>query len=183
MFGRGVKTAVVVSMTVLTGACPAAAAAKKPMDAAAQEYDEIARQTDLQVLKKQRDAEAQRIRDEIFTIRPALKSDRDEMAKKIVDRKIRIVRERNFLNSEFEKGVEQIYQNGVARFAQKDYAASRMDFQEIEKLSPGFKDTREYLKKLQRFPAPVKKAASSDMAMNMRQDTASQYTKFKGGKK
>lgn len=183
MFGRGVKTCVVFSLTVLSGACPAVAAPKKQMDAAAKQYAELEGQTDFQALKKQRDAEAQRIREEIFAIRPALKSDRDEMAKKIVDRKVRIIRERNFLNSEFEKGVEQIYQNGVARFAQKDYAASRMDFQEIEKLSPGFKDTREYLKKLEKFPAPVKKAASSDMAMNMRQDTVAQYTKFKGGKK
>lgn len=183
MFGRGVKTAVVFSITVMAGACPVAAAAKKQTDAVAQYYDDLAGETDLQSLKKKRDAEAQRIRDEIFTIRPALKNDRDDMARKIVERKVRIVRERNFLNEEFEKGVDQVYRNGVAHFDQKDYAASRMDFEEIEKLSPGFKDTRDYLRKLEKFPASRKKASSSDMAMNMRQDAVSQYTKLKGGKK
>jgi len=178
MFNRCLKTLLVVSMTGLASVSPALAAAKKQAEATGQYYDDISGEMNLQALKKQRDVETQRIRKEIFTIRPALNNDREDMAMKVTERKVRIVREKNFLKAEFENGIDQLYQKGVERFARKEYSACRLDFQEVESLSPNYKQTKDYLKKLEKIRDINNKVKSADIALNI-----SRPDQFKGAKK
>jgi hypothetical protein len=184
MYERCVKTLLLVSIAGLAHVNPVFAAVKKQMEAAGKYYDDVLAEGSLGSLdefKKKRDAETKRLRDEIFTIRPALKSERDDMAQRITERKVKIIRERNFLESEFENGVNRIYQQAVDRFLKKDYAASRNDFEDIEQLSPGFKETNTYLKKLEKLDDTNRKMKSTDISMNS--SRPGQYAGFKGKSK
>ena len=160
-----VKALLVVAISALAPVSTVFAEVKKQIKAAGRYYDDISGEVSFQEIKRQRDAETIRIREEIFTIRPALKSDREDMAKKVLDRKIKIVREKRFLDSEFEEGVDRLYKKGVTRFGSKDYSTCRIDFEEVERLHPGYKDTRDYLKKLNKVPRQaIGQGQSGDIA-------------------
>ncbi len=88
------------------------------------------------------------IRREILRTRHDLEKDQSALAQEIIDRKIKIKRENEFLATEFGKGLELLYQKAVTQFKQKQWEESENNFKQIEELFPNYKKTRDYLKQL-----------------------------------
>jgi len=99
------------------------------------------------ISKEQRGEETRRIRKDILERHPEYKRNPAGLADAVIERKIKIARERRFLKTEFDKGVGKLYDRAVSYYHAKDFNASKKDFEEVEKLSPDYKKTREYLKK------------------------------------
>lgn len=113
--------------------------------------DDPAEDRALKDFKQGHDDQGQRIREQILKEQPVYRQDHDGLEDAIVERKVKIVRQREFLMTEFEKGVEAQYQTGVRLFNQKEYARSQDSFSGLEKMAPNYKDTRTYLKKLKKL--------------------------------
>ena len=120
----------------------------------------------LQAFKKKRDEESRRIRQEVLVTHPAFKNDETGLADAVIARKEMAAREREFLQSELNQGVEALYRKGVEFYAAKLYASSQENFREVEQLSANYRSVRGYLKKLASMPKvedqlpPAKKTRS-----------------------
>ncbi|MCB9757469.1 MAG: hypothetical protein H6753_03485 [Candidatus Omnitrophica bacterium] len=148
MFNYCLKVLIVSFITFLGFICPAFAVVRQQMDASAQYFDDLQDQDTLESYKVKHDFNTQRIREKILQTRLKLKRDRSDLAKAVIERKVRIVREREFLVNEFEKGVDRLYQKAVEAFEHKQYLICQKDLAEVEKLLPNYLDTRQYLEKL-----------------------------------
>ncbi len=104
--------------------------------------------TNVMLSKEDRDADTRRIFKEVLTEHPEYKEDHTGLADAVMERKIKIVREREFLQTEFDRGVEKLYQKALANYGNKALKASKDDFVEVEKLAPNYKSVRKYLKLL-----------------------------------
>ena len=100
------------------------------------------------VSKEERDAETRRIFKEILAEHPEYKEDSTGLADAVLERKIELVREREFLQTEFDSGVDKLYEKALTKYQNKSFKESKKDFVEVEKLAPNYKSTRNYLKKL-----------------------------------
>lgn len=148
MFNYCLKVLIVFFVTLLGFICPAFAVVRQQMDASAQYFDDLKEQDTMKSYKIKRDLNTQRIRETIIRTRLKLRSDQSDLAKAVIDRKVVIVREREFLVGEFEKGVDILYQKAVEFYVNKQFLVSQKDFLEVEKLFPDYRDTRYYLEKL-----------------------------------
>ncbi len=148
MFNYCAKALLVFVITLLSWICPAFAAVRQVMDTSAQYFDDIQPSDTLASLKARRDLNTQRLRQEILQNYPNLKNNETDFAKALIERKIRIARERVFLNRELQKGVEDLYRDAVEKYAQKKFSASQKDFVHIQGLCANYKETRNYLQKL-----------------------------------
>jgi hypothetical protein len=148
MFNYCLKMLLVFFITLLGFICPAFAVVRQQMDASAQYFDDLQEQDTSESYKIRRDLNTQRIREKIAETHFKLKHDRSDLAKAVFERKVMIVREREFLLSEFEKGVDTLYQKAVEAYANKQFLVSQRNFTEVEKLFPSYRDTRQYLEKL-----------------------------------
>lgn len=102
----------------------------------------------LREFKEQYDADGHRLREQVFKEQPKYRGGPKDLAPAVVERKVKILRQREFLMSEFEKGVDAQYRTAVQLFDSKQYTRSMTAFLGIEKMSPDYKETRNYLKKL-----------------------------------
>lgn len=81
--------------------------------------------------------------------------------------KEQLARERRFLESEFQTRLAALYKRGVDRFQAQDFGAAEEIFHEVDRLSPGYKETRQYLKKAEdkreqkSMPVPVESVPAS----------------------
>ncbi len=160
MFNYCLKILLVSFITLLGFICPAFAVVRQKMDASAQYFDDLQEQDTLESYKIRRDLNKRRIREKIVETHLKLKHDRSDLAKAVLERKVMIVREREFLVSEFEKGVDTLYQKAVEAYVHKQFLVSQKDFTEVEKLFPSYRDTRQYLEKLSVSHLSVSKSDS-----------------------
>ena len=148
MFNYCLKVLFVFFVTVLGSICPAFAVVRQQMDASARYFDDLQEQDTLDGYKIKRDLRTQQIREQILKTRLRLGNNRSDLAKAVLERKVMIAREREFLVGEFEKGVASLYQKALEAYAHKQFLVSQKDFMEVEKLFPDYQETRLYLKKL-----------------------------------
>lgn len=98
--------------------------------------------------KARRDLNLKRLREQILKSQPLQKNRQTSLTKAVVDRKIMIIQERQFLDNELYQGVASLYQKAVLKFDQGRFSASQKDFETIETLWPDYKQTRDYLQRL-----------------------------------
>ncbi len=110
-------------------------------------------QDTLESFKTRRDLKNERLRQQILQAQPMFRNGTTNLAKAVVDRKVMIARQQEFLSDELHKGVDKLYQKAVKEYEQKQFAASQRDFAEVERLIPNFRETRDYLEKLKAFIA------------------------------
>lgn len=105
--------------------------------------------------KARRDLNLKRLREQILQSQPLQKNRQTPLAKAVVDRKIMIIQEREFLDNELYRGVASLYQKAVLKFDQQRFSACQKDFETIETLWPDYKQTRVYLQKLKVMTASL----------------------------
>ncbi len=76
------------------------------------------------------------------------------------EEKRRLEEQRTAIRKEFEAGTEQLYLEGVGFFKKKLYQDARQDFEQVNGLIQGYKDTDKYLKKIDRI-LPSKESSSN----------------------
>lgn len=138
------------------------AQSKARMDEAAHYYDDLTGEGSLNDVKTKWKLDIQRLREAILKSHESLQRDDSDLAKAVIDHKVKIAREREFLSGEFDAGVADLYQKAVGEYQQKQFMVSLSTFEEVESLSPDFKDTRKYLQKLTKMQLKTKVKAASD---------------------
>ncbi len=127
---------------------PAFAKVSRQIQSSAEYFDDLQLQDTRESFKARRDLNIVHLHEQIFQKQPSLRNMQTDLAKAVVKRKVMIIQEREFLSTEFQKGIENLYQNAVVRYTQKNFSASQKDFEEIERLVGDYKQTRNYLEKL-----------------------------------
>ncbi len=148
MFGSSLKTLVVFALMLLGWVCPGLADVKQGMDAAGRYFDDLQGPDTLESFKARRDLNARQVREAIFQTHRVLRDDPSDLAKAVVERKIKIVRENRFLETELGKGVEILYRKAMEQCLQKQLSACEKNLLEVEMFYPNYKETRDYLNRL-----------------------------------
>jgi len=89
--------------------------------------------------------------DEAEESRKDMESQEDEIERYVRLYKEEMGREKKELEEEFGKRIENLYQDGIEFYNQKAYRFSLDVFNEMEKISPNYKETRAYLAELKRY--------------------------------
>lgn len=105
------------------------------------------------------------LRQQIVQAQPIFSNVKTDLGKAVVERKVMIARQQEFLADELHKGVDKLYQKAVKEYDQKQFVASQRDFTEVERLIANFRETRDYLEKLKAFIA-----AGKDTLVNVQGD-------------
>ncbi len=148
MLNYFLKVLLVLFVSLLGFICPVFAKVSKQMQVSAQYFDDLQPQDTIESFKARYDLNTRHLHEQAYQHLPLSRNKQTDLAKAVVKRKVMIIRERQFLNAEFQKGIENLYQNAVVQYTQKQFSASQKGFEEIERLSADYKQTRNYLEKL-----------------------------------
>lgn len=171
MLSQIIKILFVFVIGFLGAFSSAFAQSKARMDEAAQYYDDLTGEGSLKDIKSNWKLDTQRLREAILKSHQSLQRDDSDLAKAVVDHKVKIAREREFLSGEFDAGVSDLYQKAVTEYQHKQFIASLSTFEEVESLSPDFKDTRKYLQKLAKTQLKTKAKIASGQQIKMNEES------------
>ncbi len=130
-----------------------------------QDPHDLQSQDTFESFKSRRALKNSQLRQQIAQTQPIFSNVKTDLGKAVVDRKVMIARQQEFLTNELHKGVDKLYQKAVKEYDQKKFAASQRDFAEVERLVANFRETRDYLEKLKAFIA-----ARKDLQVNVQGD-------------
>ncbi len=147
MFRLYLKGTLLFFITLLSILCPAFADTSQQPDLGGPYFD-LKPQDTFTSFKARRESNLQNLRKQIIQTHPIYQNQQTQLTNAVVQRKIRIARERGFLTGEFEKGIAALYQKAVDKYAKKQFEESQKDFMEIDQLAPDYQQTRHYLQML-----------------------------------
>ncbi len=130
---------------------PALGAGTQQVQMSPQNPHDLQSQDTFESFKTRRALKNTQLRQQIVQTQPIFSNVKTDLGKAVVDRKVMIARQQEFLANELQKGVDKLYQKAVKEYDQKQFAASQRDFTEVERLVANFRETRDYLEKLKAF--------------------------------